>query len=118
MTLYELNKAGYLSLPTLNELELYSYQQKVLKFINDKKAKYFMLLNHDIRYFTLFSHINEDIDNKYVAKEVMDIARSLGDIKSIEVSDDENSIEFWIVDYTGECNLYIFFNYDQGVIEI
>lgn len=118
MTLYELNKAGYLSLPTLNELELYSYQQKVLEFINDKKAKYFMLLNHDIRYFTLFSHINEDKDNKYVAKEVMDIARSLGDIKSIELSNDTNAIEFWIVDYTGECNLYIFFNYDQGVIEI
>lgn len=69
-----------------------------------------MLLNHQLRYFTLFNNIT----NSDFTEEIFEIAQELGEIKAVLYSDEEKSaIEFWI-----DNNMYLFFPYTKGVVEV
>ena len=83
MTLYELNQAGYASLPEMTDSQKEEAKQAIARYVNyygTHAIEYFMLLNNDLHYYTVFSWISDDF-NKLV-DEVMSIAEDLGQIKS------------------------------------
>lgn len=54
MTLYELNQAGYASLPKMTKAELDTAKEDIITFLRSHDSQYYMMLNHDNKYFTLF----------------------------------------------------------------
>ena len=75
-----------------------------------------MILNHDIHYYTMY--VWKNVNAKDFALDVVDLMQDLGTLKSIEPTENEDAYEFWITGDDGETRMYLFFNYDQGVIEI
>lgn len=96
--------------------EIVGSKETITKFLNDHKSRYYAMINNDKRYFTVFTY-KKDPNATLMASEIIDVAKSLGNIKSIEVSND--MIEFWIVPFTEkECIMFALFDYKKGVIEI
>lgn len=117
MTVYELNQAGYASLPEMTDEQKESARKKIEDFLADHSyndTDYLMLLNNDLHYYTVFVWKYQGI--KKFIDELMDIVEDLGKIKSIEVNDND-AVEFWITGEEG-TNMYVLFNYNQGVVEI
>lgn len=115
MTLYEINQQGYKSLSNMIKSDIDKAIDNLSTKINDSGGIYFMLVCNELHYYTLFTWKNKTFKPYFLAKEVVDVAKTLGNLKAIEISD--NRAEFWI-ENNNECNAYIFFNYDKGVIEI
>lgn len=115
MQLYELNQAGYASLPPLSKKEREKAYNKIIKFLNEISGNYYMMLNHNKRYFTLFTYGHDKIVPQYMGDTILEIAESLGTLKAVE--DNGHMLEFWIDD-GDSCDMYALFNYDRGVIEV
>ena len=121
MNLYEFNKAGYASLPAMSSDRIMANTEALTNWIIDKTAlksggRYWMILNHDIHYYTMYVWKNTNAQT--FALDVVDLMQDLGALKSIEPTENEDAYEFWITGDDGETRMYLFFNYDQGVIEI
>lgn len=114
MTLYELNQAGYASLPKMTKAELKKAKEDIVNFLESHSSNYYMMLNHDNNYYTLFTYKNDRNVNA-LTEEVISIAKSLGELKSIEVNGD--MLEIWIL-YNNKCDMYALFNYEKGVIQV
>ena len=112
MTLYELNQAGYSSLPNMTYADILNNIKEIKKYLNEHSSKYYALLNNDLKYYTLFAIVSNPSD---LIAEIISVVTSLGKIKSIEATD--SMVEFWI-EYKGECHMFAFFDYDNGVIEV
>ena len=113
MKLYELNQAAYAKLPTLTSTD--KIHSKIVFFLQRYPGKYYMLLNKDKRYYTVY--VNKSNDNDKLAEDLIDLAMHdmQGELK--EVEDSEDHLEFWIAN--GDlADMYIFFKYDEGVIEV
>ena len=54
MTLYEINKIAYSKLPTLTRKEVLSNKDSILQYITTFNQKYFILLNNESHYYTIF----------------------------------------------------------------
>lgn len=115
MTLYEVNQQAYEQLPKITKAELESASKKMTEFFYQANSKYYMMLNHDKKYYTVFNTAKAQFFWE-ISNEVIDVAKSLGQIKGIEVTE-QGMIEIWISN-SGECNMYALFPYDKGVIEI
>lgn len=116
LTLYDVGKSVCAQLPELTESELFNSKQLVKNYLVNQLAKdedYFMLLNHEIRYFTLFHNCCGSTEEE-ITEEVFEIVSELGPIKTVQYSDSEgNAVEFWIGD-----KIYLFFPYTRGVVEV
>jgi hypothetical protein len=118
MTVYEFNKAGYTNLPSYTAKQL---QEDLIPYVSDflsnHDSKYYMMLNHEERYFTIYTFKEEYHRFRIMAKEIIDIVKDLGPIKSIEYNEDNQILEFWIM-RNGECKMFALFDYSRGVVEI
>lgn len=106
------------------EEERFKQFKKDLKNYIEKnyKAKYFALMGmpskdgNSTRYVTILN-INKDNFNYKCTEEIFNFILenedSLGKIKGYIVNEENNYLEIW---YRNEC--YLFFVYDNGVIEI
>lgn len=116
-TLYDMNKAAIINMPSLTNSELKKNLKKIKQFFLDKTDKYFMLLNRETYNFTLFNLGNK---NEIAMKQTMDDFKECldnrGRIVSIE-QDSAGNYEIWIVDDFNEALVYYLFPYDLGVIE-
>lgn len=116
-TLYDMNKAAIINMPSLTNSELKKNLKKIKQFFLDKTDKYFMLLNRETYNFTLFNLGNK---NEIAMKQTMDDFKECldnrGRIVSIEL-DSAGNYEIWIVDDFNEALVYYLFPYDLGVIE-
>ena len=116
-TLYDMNKAAIINMPSLTNSELKKNLKKIKQFFLDKTDKYFMLLNRETYNFTLFNLGNK---NEIAMKQTMDDFKECldnrGRIVSIE-TDSGGNYEIWIVDDFNEALVYYLFPYDLGVIE-
>ena len=116
-TLYDMNKAAIINMPSLTNSELKKNLKKIKQFFLDKTDKYFMLLNRETYNFTLFNLGNK---NEIAMKQTMDDFKECldnrGRIVSIEL-DSVGNYEIWIVDDFNEALVYYLFPYDLGVIE-
>ena len=116
-TLYDMNKAAIINMPSLTNSELKKNLKKIKQFFLDKTDKYFMLLNRETYNFTLFNLGNK---NEIAMKQTMDDFKECldnrGRIVSLE-KDSAGNYEIWIVDDFNEALVYYLFPYDLGVIE-
>lgn len=116
MNMYEMNKIGYAGLPEMTLEEIQNSISPIRKFLSDKSSKYYMLLNNESHYYTIFTFENE-YKFKEMAQEIISVVLPLGKIKSIELAEDGGAIEFWI-EYNGDCQVFYLFDYARGVIEV
>lgn len=114
INLYDLNKQLVEQLPDYNEDNLEIGKSLINEFLKTTNSSYYMLLNKDINYYTVFA-INL-FSEKCCADEIMACITELGAVKSISKTDDEQAIEIWIKQEDNISVMYLF-NYAGGVIE-
>lgn len=117
MNMYEINKIGYAGLPEMTVDEIQKAIPRIKQFLSDNPSEYYMLLNNECNYYTLFTFEDKDYKFKEMASEIISIVIPLGKIKSIELTEDNMAMEFWI-EYDGECRVFYLFDYARGVIKI
>lgn len=117
MKMYDLNKAGYSSLPPLTTEETDRAVRRIANYIKEKKETYYMLLNHDIHYFTLFK--KQSMHPVEIAEEILDLLREFTIIKAVEISENKEMMEIWTTHtMSGEGLMFGLFGYDRGVITL
>ena len=75
-----------------------------------------MLYGKEISYFTLFQIVNNEIS---FGKEVIDCLNNIGQIKAIDMTENEDAVEIWVYldeDENSTC-LYLF-PYDAGLVKV
>ena len=93
-------------------------EQEVLPYFQDKaNEKYFMLLCHEKRDYTVF-HINQ-----YNIEEIVDILKlclhNRGAIYGIDRTQEKDALEIWIrADDNKEMACYYLFPYSQAIVEL
>lgn len=128
MTLYELNQAGYTNLPKMSKSQIESARDKIADWIqatlqdHGGENIYYILLNNDLHYYTIFNwryidSRNGGGDSEDVVREIFSIVKDLGTLKSIEFNDN-GAWEFWITSPDATTNAYYLFDYTRGVIEV
>lgn len=115
LTVYEYNKKGYASLPPYDSEGLKLAEKNIKEYLKNLPSKYYMMVNNDEHYYTLYTFKNEYKFTE-MAKEILQIAKELGPIHGVE-DGGNGALEFWI-NYNGECQLFYFFDYARGVIEV
>lgn len=118
MTLYELNQVNYGKLPALDEAGIIAIKKTIENYLNWHHAQYYMLLNHELRYFTLFHQ--ESPQFRHITKgNIYAILEELGEIKSIELTGDSMALECWVTlnNDPEDTHAFILFDYDRGVVE-
>lgn len=116
-TLYDMNKAAIINMPSLTNSEFKKNLKKIKQFFLDKTDKYFMLLNRETYNFTLFNLGNKnEIAMKQTIDDFKECLDNRGRVVSIEL-DSAGNYEIWIVDDFNEALVYYLFPYDLGVIE-
>ena len=115
MTLYDLNKAGYASLPSLTEKGWSDARDALLQYITTFKSDFYMLLNNDLHYYTIFTWQSRSYDWFSMVDAIIEIVRDLGNVKAIERNGP--NVEIWI-EQNGECNMYVLFDYERGVVTV
>lgn len=127
MTAYDINKQVIDQLPALAPEAIEERKGIIGGFVNNTDNEYYMLLCRDKNYYTLchrVTHMNpspadnvrqySEWPNEIITIEdlIIECARCLGEIKSIEQVD--GAIEIWVTDPFDTYVMY-FFPYDGGV---
>ena len=118
MKIIDMNAQLIAQLPALTHEELCDKMDDIIDFSDRTHGRYFMLLNNDLRYYTIFTkrranEIGDDYGN--IAEAVVDCLFAVGDkIKAIDVIDDH--IEIWVQHEDREPNCFVFFDYTDGVV--
>lgn len=116
LTLYDVNKMIVAQLPSLiTDKQLMNGKEIIKKFTHNYilGEAYYMLLSHELNYFTLF-HVCEEYEEK-VEDIVIECLQNIGVIQQINLREDEQAIECWVKNDKGVFMLLLF-NYDEGVI--
>lgn len=116
MSLYDLNKAAIGQLPTFGKEDEAAAIVRLNEFAQDSATPhYYMLLCKELSYYTVFhKHFLQGDEN--FGEAVIDCLHYVGDIKSIDFTDDRTAMEIWVVTPEGEGHVMYLFNYDQGVV--
>lgn len=117
ISLYDVNKMVVPNLPDLTDEQLEEATKLIADFVPEK-SKYWMLLNNERKYYTVFC-LADDRGISLAPKiedEIIECLKEQGSIKSIEKIDD-STIEAWVANQEDEtAYVYYLFNYDKGVI--
>lgn len=117
-TLYEMNQAAMLKEPFLTKQALIDKAKEIAK---DMSEGYYMLLCHEIRYYTIFK-VNETVDKTDLAFAIRDCLKNAGRVYSIDKQED-GAWEIWISAYDLEGSkpyphAFYLFNYSNGIVEV
>lgn len=114
--LYDMNKGIMKSQKPLSKTKLREAKDKLkLFFLTDK---YFMLLCHERRDYTIFNVSKEDSSIEESVKILVDECLiNRGEVLSIEKTEDDLAYEIWIRNEE-DIFCYYLFPYTQGVIEV
>lgn len=115
MTLYDLNKAGYAALPKLSKAGWEEARNTLLQFVTTFNSDFYMLLNNDLHYYTIFTWQSGSYDWHAMVDTIIEIVKDLGKVKAIERNGD--NVEIWI-EQDGDCNMYVLFDYERGVVAV
>lgn len=116
--LYELNQNAMTAAPAMGTEAIETAKKKIADFVmNAHKSRYFMLLNKERGYYTVFNTGHDsgtDFNYHKIEDEVIECLESQGVIKDID--NVENGIECWV---TAGDNSYVYylFDYQGGVIK-
>ena len=124
LSLYEMNKMILAELPSLNDEEIQNGKNILREYILDLKHldKYYTLLCHELKYFTVFVEDNESCleDKDDIVNVIFECINNIGQIKSIERTQDMQAIEIWVTvsNSASEEETYVmyFFNYGKGIV--
>ena len=120
MNLYDLNKQIFKGVKELTSEEKSAAKTIVKEFVKSqskKNIKYWMLLCRERADYTLFDFIRKD-NLDFFGNEFLETIENRGKVKSIEKDNYAGThIEIWI-NVEGEDHCYMFFPYDEGVIQI
>lgn len=117
LDLYTLNKMILNKVSTYSEKDILQAKKNIKEFVNaDDLSHAYMLLCHELRYYTVFLKDKAHYDEK-MEDAVIECIENLGIIKSIDLTEDKLAIEIWFVHHeTEEPFVAYLFNYDEGVI--
>lgn len=122
LSLYELTKSSIEQAGPANKEAIEKFKQLITGFCinhcNEARPTYFMLLNRDINYYTLFNAISyQDENTEHIADVVLECVNERGEIYSVVCNEDHGTIEIW-AKVNDELGCYLFFEYSDGVIEV
>ena len=109
---YELNKMLMAKEPPMEDNEEVRNLCKnyfIEKYLSN--TRYFMLLNNELKDYTVFV-IKKDFCPELMVKDLFEVCKSRGTLKSIEKTESDMALEIWI-----NNSVYYLFPYDEGVIE-
>lgn len=120
--LYEMNKAMIAKTGSfIKGKALYNKANNVIKPYLDKtlsNTKYYMMLCHDMRNYTVFCNqfeVNaENIQSNFIS-EFIDCLKARGPVYDIFETEDGEGIEIWL-NQDNEVVCYFLFPYDFGVV--
>ena len=115
LNLYDLNKSAVAQLSTLTNEEIHIKCDEFTKAIHEEnKDRYYMLYGKEISYFTLFQ-----IENSiYFPRTVLDCLNEVGEIKAIDLTENEDAIEIWVQPTNEEPTCLYLFPYDNGLVKV
>lgn len=112
-TLYEMNKEIISQLPGLTPEKWMEAYDLITDFIKAKNNKYFMLLSHEFRYYTVFARVGAE---QPVAEAIGECLHSWV-VKTIDLTPEGDAIEIWADIPERGLTVFYFFSYDSGVCE-
>ena len=113
MGLYDMNKQIIAQLPTLAEDELKEKKCSIDALNSKYNNEYYMLYGKEISYFTLF----KIVEPQYFSYEVIECLKNVGDIKAIDLTEDKDAVEAWVI-ADGEATCLYLFPYDLGIVQV
>lgn len=111
--LYQLNKMLIANLTNYGAEDIATAKKLIRSFINENPANVYMLLCHDLRYYTIFLRNKNYEEN--MEDVVIECLEYFGDIKSVDYDEDSNAVELWF-SYEEEPHVAYLFGYDEGVV--
>ena len=115
MTLYDINKMIVAKLPKMTDDELLQ-SIKDINSLTTARTKFFALISNERRYYTLFNLWQEG-NLKTLGEEVVECLKSLGQVKSIHLLENENAAECWVQDGDEDVFVLYLLDYTEGVID-
>lgn len=115
LSLYDLNKQLIEQLPDYSEENITAAITLIDDFIKEVNSEFYMLLNKDINYYTIFNVV-DFVSEPICSEEIMACIKELGIIKSIDKTEDGQAIEIWIKQNDNISVMYLF-DYAGGVIQ-
>ena len=105
-------------MPKLNEEGLKEAKQIIRDYVYSEvhQDDYYMLLCHELRYFTVFVNDMDCNKEDVIENVIIDCLNSIGEIKSIEPTEDKEAIEIWITEPEGDTYVMYFFDYGRGIV--
>lgn len=120
--LYEINQQMMKNEKPLSDEQLtdkiYAINDWIQKVEDKIHSKYYMLLCHERRDYTLFNlRQASQINCLSAAADVIDCANNRGDILAVEHQEEDDVWEIWIRTIDDRCCAYYLFPYGQAVLE-
>ena len=114
VTTYELNKQVFTQLPSLTTDEELEKCKETISTLRNSNNQYYLLLCNELYYYTIF-RITDYSDENF-EDVVIECLQDWGEIKSVYYNKDYYYVECW-VKKDNDCNLFLLFDYDGGVIK-
>ncbi len=116
MSLYEMNQMILGQVGKLEGEALDKAKETILNYISDEMHKddYYMLLCHEIKYFTVF--IKDGESDEKIEDVLLECLNCIGEIKSIERTEDKEAIEIWVTTPENDTYVMYFFDYGRGIV--
>lgn len=112
-SLYDINKMLIAGMPNYTPEDIIDSKKNIREFINENPANVYMLLCHDLRYYTIFLKNNNY--EEFMEDVVIECLEYFGDIKSIDYNEESRAVELWFT-YEEEPHVAYLFGYDEGVV--
>lgn len=116
MNLYDLNKSIINQLEPMTIETIRGKLNDIEEFIRETDNNHYMLLCKEYNYYTLFEY-EHGLNFPTGGTAVCEIITNLGNVYSIEKTEDGLAYEIWIkAEDMEEPNVFYLFPYDQGVV--
>lgn len=123
LDVYSFNRVNMGQLPYLETAEeIESVKTYIKNYINSTGSEFYMMLNHDLRDFTLFNFKNgilNDIKIKVMADDIIECMENRGfGLLDVGLDEAEIALEIWVKNVETEAvHMFLLFPYDNGVIQ-
>ena len=119
LNLYDLNKQIMAQMPTLADEVIATKITLIDEFVKDTLNCHYMMYGKEISYFTIFQRCFDLTET--VGEAVIDCLKNVGEIRSIELTENKDAIEIWVhISYLEDpldtC-LYLF-PYDSAIVKV
>lgn len=113
MGLYDMNKQIIEQLPTLTDFE--QHIKDINAFVRNNNSIHFLLYGKEISYFTLFQRSAYETED--FGKAVIECLTNVGEIKAIDLTENADAFEIWVI-YDSQATCLYLFPYDSGIVKV